>query len=181
VSGAGARLVLARWTLTTGSNTQSRAAVVIERGEQLWQASADGNGAVSALFHAVDRALADVLDGHVRLVAYAVTAMGEGPDAEGRVELEILPPGESSAAAEAAVAAATAGQGATSHGSGQGPNIVAASVEAYVAALNVMLGSAVPAIAGGDDQGARRRTQAATSDVVFEEAAEAEPINWFEP
>jgi hypothetical protein len=42
-------LHLARWTVTSGSNAQSRGAVVIEAGDHHWQASASGNGAVDAL------------------------------------------------------------------------------------------------------------------------------------
>ena len=71
-------LHLARWTVTSGSNTQSRGAVVIEAGDHHWQASSQGNGAVDALFGAVDRALAEVLAGHPRLVGYDVRALGRG-------------------------------------------------------------------------------------------------------
>ena len=51
-------LHLARWTVTSGSQVQSRGAVVIASGDHQWEASAEGNGAVDALFRAVDRALA---------------------------------------------------------------------------------------------------------------------------
>ncbi len=85
-------LHLARWTVTSGSNVNSRGAVVIASGEHQWEASAEGNGAVDALFRAVDRALAGVLTGHPRLLAYDVHAVAEGPDAEGRVTVTIAPP-----------------------------------------------------------------------------------------
>ena len=42
-------------------------------------ASAEGNGAIDALYRAVDKALAEVLDGHPRLLAYDIHALGEGP------------------------------------------------------------------------------------------------------
>ncbi len=74
-------LHLARWTVTSGSNANSRGAVVIASGDHQWEASAEGNGAVDALFRAVDRALAGVLTGHPRLLAYDVHAVAEGPDA----------------------------------------------------------------------------------------------------
>ena len=45
---------LARWTVTSGSNVNSRAAVVIRAGDHDWKASAEGNGAVDALYKAVD-------------------------------------------------------------------------------------------------------------------------------
>jgi hypothetical protein len=125
-------LHLARWTVTSGSNAQSRGAVVIEAGDHHWQASSQGNGAVDALFGAVDKALAEVLDGHPRLVAYEVRALAEGPDAEGLVGVRIRPP----AGAEGA-----RGEGEYA-GSSSSTNIIAASIEAYVEALNAMLDEA---------------------------------------
>src|ERR687890_1700126 len=91
-------LHLARWTVTSGSNANSRGAVVIAAGDHQWEASAEGNGAVDALFRAVDRALAGVLTGHPRLIAYDVHAVAEGPDAEGRVTVTIAPPSEAEGA-----------------------------------------------------------------------------------
>src|SRR3989442_9511876 len=85
-------LHLARWTVTSGSNANSRGAVVIAAGDHQWEAASEGNGAVDALFRAIDRALADVLTGHPRLLSYDVHAVAEGPDAEGRVTVSIAPP-----------------------------------------------------------------------------------------
>jgi hypothetical protein len=124
-------LHLTRWTVTSGSNAQSRGAVVIEAGSHHWRASAEGNGAVDALFKAVDAALADVLQGHPRLVGYDVHALAEGPEAEGLVIVAIEPP---------------AGEGARSqglyNGKARSTNIIAASIEAYIEALNAMLAEA---------------------------------------
>src|SRR5437879_3815586 len=89
-------LHLARWTVTSGSNANSRGAVVIAGGDHQWEAAAEGNGAVDALFRAVDKALAGVLTGHPRLLAYDVHAVAEGPDAEGRVTVSIAPPSDAS-------------------------------------------------------------------------------------
>lgn len=122
-------LRLARWTVTSGSNTQSRGAVVIEGGDHNWQASSQGNGAVDALFGAVDAALEEVLQGHPRLVAYDVHAVAEGPDAEGVVKIRIRPP-------ESAHGARAAGE---YDGESKSANIIAASIEAYVEAINTML------------------------------------------
>src|SRR5437762_9068193 len=123
-------LHLARWTVTSGSNANSRGAVVIASGDHQWEASAEGIGAVDALFRAVDRALAGVLTGHPRLLAYDVHAVAEGPDAEGRVTVSIAPP--------------TSAGGARGEGRYVGEvistNIIAASIEAYVHALNDLLG-----------------------------------------
>jgi 2-isopropylmalate synthase len=134
-------LRLSRWTVTSGSNARSRGAVVIEAGDHHWRASAEGNGAVDALFKAVDAALQDVLQGHPRLVGYDVHALAEGPEAEGLVIVAIQPP---------------PGEGPRSEGLYNGKsrdtNIIAASIEAYVEALNSMLAEShwadAPASAG---------------------------------
>jgi len=121
-------LHLSRWTVTSGSNAQSRGAVVIEAGDHHWRASAEGNGAVDALFKAVDAALSDVLQGHPRLVGYDVHALAEGPEAEGLVIVAVEPP---------------PGEGPRSqglyNGKSRNTNIIAASIEAYIEALNTML------------------------------------------
>jgi 2-isopropylmalate synthase len=122
-------LHLTRWTVTSGSNVQSRGAVVIEAGDHHWRASAEGNGAVDALFKAVDAALADVLEGHPRLVGYDVHALAENSEAEGLVIVAIEPP----AGAEGA-----RGEGLY-NGKARSTNIIAASIEAYIEALNAML------------------------------------------
>jgi 2-isopropylmalate synthase len=122
-------LHLARWTVTSGSNVQSRGAVVIEAGDHTWRASAEGNGAVDALFKAVDAALADVLEGHPRLVGYDVHALAENSEAEGLVIVAIEPP------------AGAEGERASGlyNGKARSTNIIAASIEAYIEALNAML------------------------------------------
>src|SRR3990172_7598787 len=128
----GDALRLSRWTVTSGSNIQSRGAVVIEAGDHHWQASSQGNGAVDALFRAVDRALADILGGHPRLVSYELRALAEGPDAAGRVTRRVRPPGSAEGAR---------GAGEYS-GSSESTNIIAASIEAYVQAINALLDAA---------------------------------------
>jgi hypothetical protein len=125
-------LHLSRWTVTSGSNANSRGAVVISAGDHQWQASAEGNGAVDALFRAVDKALADVLTGHPRLLSYDVHALAEGPDAEGRVTVAIAPP---SAASGPRAAGRYVGEITST-------NIIAASIEAYVDAINELLAEA---------------------------------------
>ena len=107
---------LTRWSVTSGSAAQSRGVVVIEGGDHHWRASATGNGAVDALFRAVDDALADILEGHPRLVSYDVHAVAQGPDAEGRVTVAILPPEGSGGARP----------GGPYSGDVQGTNIIAA-------------------------------------------------------
>lgn len=124
-------LQLARWTATSGSNARSRGAVVIASGDHDWRASADGNGAIDALYRAVDKALAGVLNGHPRLLGYDIHALGEGTDTIGAVTVRIAPPD-------------IGGQRGSGEytGEARGPNIIAASIEAYVMALNAMLAEA---------------------------------------
>ena len=123
------RIALVRWTCTTGSNMRSRGAVVVESGDHRWEGTARGDGPVEALYRAVDDAVHDVLTGHPRLLAYDVHAVAEGPDAAGRVTVEIAPPAGGGGARASG----------TYHGEAERTNIIAASVEAYIDALNRLL------------------------------------------
>jgi hypothetical protein len=148
-----AALHLARWTVTSGSNARSRGAVIIDDGEHHWQASSEGNGAIDALYTAVDKALVEVLDGHPRLLAYDLHAIGEGTDTIGVVTVRIAPP----------LVAGERGSGEYV-GEARGPNIIAASIEAYIVALNAMLGEAHWAGApqeAAHEPGSRARPKAA--------------------
>ena len=129
VGGVEAPITLSRWSCTSGSDTRSRGTVIVESGDHRWNASAVGNGPVDALFRAVDEALHDVLTGHPRLLSYDVHEVAQGPDAEGRVTVTLAPP---------AVAEGDRASG-TYEGVSQRPNIIAASVEAYIDALNKLL------------------------------------------
>jgi 2-isopropylmalate synthase len=122
---------LTRWTVTSGSNARSRGAVVLAAGDHQWRASAEGNGAIDALYRAVDQALNEILTGHPRLVAYDIRALGEGTDTEGVVTVRLAPPDVGGAR----------GTGEYT-GEARSTNIIAASVEAYLIALNAMLGEA---------------------------------------
>jgi len=143
---------LDRWTVTSGSNVNSRAAVVIRAGGHDWKASAEGNGAVDALFKAVDQALAPILDGSPLLLAYDVHALAQGPDAEGRVTIRIAPP-----------AASTGARSGGQYGSEvSSTNTIAASVEAYVTALNAML--ADESWAGATEDAGSQRARRTSGD-----------------
>jgi hypothetical protein len=165
-------LHVSRWTVSSGSNVRSRGAVVIEAGDHHWQASADGNGAVDALLRAVDEALYDVLAGHPRLVSYEVHAVAEGPDAEGLVSIEVMPP----AGAEGARATGRYAGGA------QSTNIIAASIEAYIEALNAMLAEAHWAgAAESAGRGRRAKAQPHGRRGEFDrDKAENDSTSWFE-
>ena len=141
-------LRLARWTASSGSNVQSRGAVLIDAGSHHWRAAAEGNGAIDALFNAVDAALAEVLEGHPRLVGYDVHALAEGPEAEGLVIVAVQPP---------VTAEGDRAQGLY-NGTARSTNIIAASIDSYIQALNAML--AEPHWAGAAESAGkgRRRT-----------------------
>jgi 2-isopropylmalate synthase len=167
-------LHLTRWTVQSGSNVQSRGAVVIGSGDHQWDATAEGNGPVDALFRAVDRALAEVLAGHPRLVGYDIHAVAEGPDSEGVVTVKLVPP-----------SAATGRRATGSYtGTSTSTNIIAASIEAYLEALNGLLGE--EHWAGATEvAGNRRRAKAAaatTQDRAEFDADEAhhDTTSWFE-
>ena len=169
---AGAPLRLLRWTVTAGSSVNSRAAVVLRAAHLDWQASAEGNGAVDALLRAVNLALADVLGGAPLLLAYDVHALAEGPDAEGRVTVQIAPPpGATGGRADGRFSGAVAST-----------NIVAASVEAYVVALSAML-DAGPWAGAAEDAGARRGdadTESGAPTVEFDpDARTIDTTAWF--
>jgi hypothetical protein len=170
---AAGALRLTRWTVTSGSNVQSRGAVVIEAGEHHWQASSHGNGAVDALFSAVDKALAAVLDGHPRLVGYEVRALAEGPDAACVVTVRIRPP----------VSAEGARGAGEFSGSSESTNLIAASIEAYVAGITAMLeeahwaGATESAAAGQKGSGPVTLGRRAEFD---REQARHDTTSWFE-
>ncbi|HVA86206.1 MAG TPA: alpha-isopropylmalate synthase regulatory domain-containing protein [Candidatus Saccharimonadales bacterium] len=166
-------LQLVRWTVNSGSNVQSRGAVVMASGAHQWEGAAEGNGPVDAVFRAVDRALRGVLAGEPRLLAYDVHAVAEGPDAVGLVTIEIAPP------------ASATGERATGRYSGRASNanIIAASVEAYIQAINELLAEAHWAGAT-EDAGNQRRTRTAGGRVrraqLDEDEAKHDTTAWFE-
>ena len=164
---------LARWSVTTGSNVQSRGVVIVESGDHQWEGTAEGNGAIDALLRAVDEALQEVLEGHPRLLAYDVHAVAEGPDAAGRVTVQLAPPvGAAGRRAQGVYEASTVRT-----------NIVAASIEAYLEAINQLLAEAHWAGAA-DAAGSRRKarsTRPAQPAAEYDEAAgEHDTTAWFE-
>jgi hypothetical protein len=171
-------LQLARWTATSGSNARSRGAVVIGSGDHEWRASAEGNGAIDALFKAVDEALAGVLTGHPRLLAYDIHALGEGTDTIGAVTVRIAPP----------LVAGDRGLGEY-EGAAKGSNIIAASIEAYIVALNAMLAEAhwsgAPEAAAETGTRAHKKSEVSVGAAreqraeLDEEAAEIDTTDWF--
>lgn len=165
-------LRLVRWNVTSGSSVKSRAAVVLESGDHRWEARGEATGPVAALYRAVDRALAEVLGGHPRLLAYDVHAVEPSPDAQAHVTVAI---------------AAPEGATAAHPGEASDENVIAASVLAYVAAIDALL--ADPRFTGVTEARGNRRAaverEAAARRVargaeLDEEAAEDAATHWFE-
>jgi 2-isopropylmalate synthase len=164
-------LHLVRWTVASGSNVQSRGAVVVSAGGHRWKAAAEGNGPIDALYRSVDEAVHEVLAGHPRLVAYDIHALAEGPDAEGEVRVRIAPP--------------SAAEGARSEGEYEGAarstNIIAASIDAYIEAINAML--AESQWAGAAAEAGSRRAPASTDRAeraeIDEDAGQIDTTEWF--
>lgn len=169
---------LTRWTVTSGSNARSRGAVILDAGDHHWRASAEGNGAIDALFTAVDKALAEILGGHPRLLAYDLHALGEGTDAVGVVTLRIAPP----------LIAGERGLGEY-EGEARGHNVIAASLEAYLVALNRLLAeeswSGAPEAAAQTGKRARPKPGVSVGAArerraeLDEGAGEIDTVNWF--
>ncbi|HEY3523770.1 MAG TPA: alpha-isopropylmalate synthase regulatory domain-containing protein [Candidatus Limnocylindrales bacterium] len=165
-------LQLARWTVQSSSNAQSRGAVVITSGDHQWEATAEGNGPIDALYRAVDRAIHQVLTGHPRLLAYDIHALAEGPDAEGEVRVKIGPP------------SAASGRRGTGRytGTARSTNIVAASVEAYLDAINELLGEEHwhgAADAAGNRKRAASRAATPKRVELDESAGQIDTTDWF--
>jgi hypothetical protein len=122
----------------------------------------------------VDTALQDVLSGHPRLLAYDIHALGEGTDTIGVVTVKVAPP----------EVGGDRGSGEYG-GEARGPNVIAASIEAYIGALNAMLGEAqwsgateAPGSRGRVTVSARlARAERADID---EEEGQPDTVAWFE-
>ncbi len=165
-------LHLARWTVQSGSNSQSRGAVVITSGDHQWEATGEGNGPIDALYRAVDRAIHEVLTGHPRLLSYDIHALAEGPGAEGEVRVTIGPPTAHSG---------PRGEGRY-NGTARSTNIVAASVEAYLDAINALLAEEHwqgAADAAGNRRRAVSRASTPARVELDEEAGRIDTTDWF--
>ena len=94
---------------------------------QAVSAQAEGNGPVDALFVAVDTAVEPLIGWFPRLTDYEIRAVSGGEDAQGRVMVRARRSIDPEGTAE------------TVTGHGLSTNIIEASVEAYLAALEKLL------------------------------------------
>jgi 2-isopropylmalate synthase len=110
-------LQLMRWNASIGSNGPATASVVVTREGQEVTGDGQGNGAVNALFQAIDAAIAIPCE----LEEYQVEAVTPGEDAQGQVRLRIRVGDQ------------------IFNGYGLATDVVEASARAYLAALSKVI------------------------------------------
>ena len=114
------------WSVTSSHGGTPRA-LSLSSTSHSHTAEGSGNGPVDALFGAVDGAVEPVLGWHPRLVDYEIRAVSGGEDAQGQVTVR------------ARRSSDTEGRGESVTGHGLSTNIIEASLEAYVHALEKLL------------------------------------------
>jgi 2-isopropylmalate synthase len=128
------------WNVTSSHGGKATGMVSLSVGDEDRDKAAIGNGPVDALFAAVDDALQPVFGWHPVLEAYEIKAVSGGEDAQGRVLVRCR-------------RSSDVGPGAlVVSGHGLSTNIIEASIQAYLAAVNKLhgagIGSASPAYVG---------------------------------
>jgi 2-isopropylmalate synthase len=101
--------------VTSGSTTVPTATVKLRKGDESFQDSSPGNGAVDAAMQAIDR----IVDKHGTLASYQVEAVTQGRDSLGEVTVKI-----------------DFGDGQLVTGKGASTDVVEASARAYLNAIN---------------------------------------------
>jgi 2-isopropylmalate synthase len=143
VDPAAARVALQGWSVTSSHGGSSTGNVTVAIEGEARSAEGTGNGPVDALFSAVDAAVEPVLGWHPTLTDYEIRAVSAGEDAQGQV----LVKSRRSTDPDATHGTAT--------GHGLSTNIIEASVEAYLAALEKLLGTDTEVEAGAASDTAR--------------------------
>jgi 2-isopropylmalate synthase len=136
---------LVGWNVTSSHGDSSRGQVSLTVLGNAVSAEADGNGPVDALFGAVDSAVEPVIGWYPALTDYEIRAVSGGEDAQGQVLVR----------ARRSIDAEGTAETATGHG--LSTNIIEASLEAYLAALEKLLwhaadGTAAAEVAAGAQQ-----------------------------
>src|SRR3954449_5665980 len=119
------------WSVTSSHGGNATGSVTISVAGEERGADATGNGPVDALFDAVDEALQPLLGWHPTLTEYEIKAVSAGEDAQGQVLVRCRRSSDE-------------GPGAlivTGHG--LSTNIIEASLEAYVVAVNKLHGAEI--------------------------------------
>jgi 2-isopropylmalate synthase len=123
------------WSVTSSHGGNARGSVSLTvRGEER-SAEATGNGPVDALYSAVDQALQPVLGWRPVLTAYEIKAVSAGEDAQGQVLVRCRRSSDE-------------GPGALIvSGHGLSTNIIEASLEGYLVAVNKLHGAEINGVA----------------------------------
>ena len=117
------------WNVTSSHGGKATGMVSLEVGDEEQAKAAIGNGPVDALFEAVDAAVQPVFGWHPQLEAYEIKAVSGGEDAQGRVLVRCRRSSDT-------------GPGAlVVSGHGLSTNIIEASIEAYLVAVNKLHGA----------------------------------------
>jgi 2-isopropylmalate synthase len=115
------------WSVTSSHGGSSKGNVALRLQGREVGSEQSGNGPVDALYGAVDAAVEPVIGWHPKLVDYEIRAVSGGEDAQGQVLVR------------ARRSSDTDGIGETVSGHGLSTNIIEASLEAYVNALEKLL------------------------------------------
>jgi 2-isopropylmalate synthase len=117
------------WNVTSSHGGKATGMVALSVGDAEHAKAAIGNGPVDALFEAVDAAVQDAFLWHPVLEAYEIKAVSGGEDAQGRVLVRCR-------------RSTDEGPGAlVVSGHGLSTNIIEASIEAYLVAVNKLHGA----------------------------------------
>jgi 2-isopropylmalate synthase len=130
-----ASVVLVGWNVTSshGGNATGTVTLSVDGAERSVEAT--GNGPVNALFKAVDDALQPVLGWHPTLAVYEIKAVSAGEDAQGQVLVRCRRSSDE-------------GPGAlVVSGHGLSTNIIEASLDAYLVAVNKLHGAEINGVA----------------------------------
>ena len=126
-----ASVAIVGWSVTSSHGGNATGSVTLTIGGEERTAEATGNGPVDALFDAVDDALQPVLGWHPTLTEYEIKAVSAGEDAQGQVLVRCRRSSDE-------------GPGAlivTGHG--LSTNIIEASLEGYLVAVNKLHGAEI--------------------------------------
>jgi 2-isopropylmalate synthase len=119
----GDAVVLTGWSVTSSHGGHAQGSVSLSVAGREVSADGAGNGPVDALFGALDAAVDPVLGWHPVLAEYEIRAVSAGEDAQGQVIVRCRRSGDGPA-------------GPVQTGHGLSTNIIEASLEGYLSALN---------------------------------------------
>ena len=126
-----ASVELVGWSVTSshGGNAVGTVTLIVDGSDRTTEAT--GNGPVDALFQAVDDALQPVLGWHPALAEYEIKAVSSGEDAQGQVLVRCRRSSDEGPGALVVT------------GHGLSTNIIEASIEAYLVAVNKLHGAEI--------------------------------------